>query len=105
MKYKELKKRIRAYQETLGVANATVYKQMQHIEVLNKELDDVKKNNWNTISEKFEEIISSYQRTNVELVRTIQAQEKAIIHKDEEIIVLKRMYRDDVINNFVEKRQ
>jgi hypothetical protein len=39
MKYKELKQRIRAYQDMLGVANATVHKQMQHIEMLNRQLE------------------------------------------------------------------
>ena len=39
MKLKELKSRIKAYQKTLAVANTTVYKQMKHIEMLNRQLE------------------------------------------------------------------
>ena len=72
MKYKELKSRVRTYQEMLGVANATIYKQMLHIEQLNKQLD---------------------------------IQDIYLVRKDEENNVLKRMYRDDIINNYKEHKE
>ena len=72
MKYKELKSRVRTYQEMLGVANATIHKQMLHIEQLNKQLD---------------------------------IQDVYLVRKDEENNVLKRMYRDDIINNYKEHKE
>lgn len=66
MKYKELKTRVRAYQDMLSVANATIYKQMLHIEKLNKQLD---------------------------------IQDTYLVRKDEENNLIKKMYRDDIINN------
>ena len=72
MKYKELKSRVRTYQEMLGVANATIHRQMQHIEQLNKQLD---------------------------------IQDIYLVRKDEENNVLKRMYRDDIINNYKEHKE
>jgi len=38
MKFKHLKNRVRAYQDTLAVANATIYKQMERIQTLNLDL-------------------------------------------------------------------
>ena len=72
MKYKELKSRVRTYQEMLGVANATIHRQMLHIEKLNKQLD---------------------------------IQDIYLVRKDEENNVLKRMYRDDIINNYKEHKE
>ena len=72
MKYKELKTRVRAYQDMLGIANATIHRQMLHIEQLNKQLD---------------------------------IQDIYLVRKDEENNVLKRMYRDDIINNYKEHKE
>ena len=72
MKYKELKSRVQTYQEMLGIANATIHRQMLHIEQLNKQLD---------------------------------IQDIYLVRKDEENNVLKRMYRDDIINNYKEHKE
>jgi hypothetical protein len=97
-KNKKLSQQLFQSRGRTAIANRTVYEQMQHIEMLNRELDDVKKNNWNTLSAKFGDMIDSLKKTNDVLNKQLKQQDNAIIRKDMQFEGLKSCYKDDLIN-------